>query len=97
MSIEKDPRRKAFERLLRNLLNYRKKPAVVVFMVFPHITSFWPTAENDMLTLAQYYGLPVLSVRCAALNTIYDESDHSIPPETLLYLLQAFAIPMSSE
>jgi hypothetical protein len=35
-----------------------------VYMIFPHIDTFWQSAENDMMIMAQHYQLPVLSARC---------------------------------
>lgn len=61
-----EPRRKAFERLLQNLLAFPNAPAVVVFMTYPHINEFSHSAENDMLVIAQHYGVPVMSTRCVA-------------------------------
>jgi hypothetical protein len=62
-----EPRRKAFERVLRNALAFPTHPAVVVFTVFPHEQDFWKSAENDMLVIAQHYQVPVISTRCTAL------------------------------
>lgn len=58
-----EPRRKAFERLIRTVLSFPHSPAVIVFMVFPHRNAYWKTSENDMVTIAQHYQVPVLSVR----------------------------------
>jgi hypothetical protein len=60
----RDPRRKSFERVIRNALAYPGKPAVVVYMAFPHNQEFWRTSETDMLVIAQHYQVPVLSTRC---------------------------------
>ena len=59
-----EPRRKAFERLLQNVLAFPTRPAVIVFMVYPHSDEFTRSAENDMLVIAQHYRVPVLSTRC---------------------------------
>jgi hypothetical protein len=63
--MEAEPRRWGFERTIRNLLGYPKKPAIVVFMVHPHKDTYWQTAETDMLVISQHYQLPVISTRCA--------------------------------
>jgi hypothetical protein len=57
------PRRKAFERLIRNALLFPNSPAVIAFMVFPRHNTYWKTSENDMIAIAQHYQVPVLSVR----------------------------------
>ena len=59
-----EPRRKAFERLLQNVLAFPTRAAVIVFMVYPHSDDFTRSAENDMLVIAQHYRVPVLSTRC---------------------------------
>ena len=59
--------RRSFERVLRNVLSFPSRPAVVVFMTMVRLSSFErsPTQENDMLTIAQHYQVPVLSTRFA--------------------------------
>ena len=60
-----EPRRLAFERLIRNALAFPHHPAVVVVMISESKPEFWQTAENDMLVIAAHYQLPVISTRCA--------------------------------
>ena len=61
-----EPRRLAFERLIRNALAFPHRPAVVVVMISESKPEFWQTAENDMLVIAAHYQLPVISSRCAS-------------------------------
>jgi hypothetical protein len=69
--MEAEPRRWFFERAIRNLLRYPKKPAVIVLMVHPHRNMYWQTAETDMLVISQHYQLPVISTRCEMLLLLY--------------------------
>ena len=59
-----DIHRLAFERVLRNVLAFPTRPAVVVFNVMLPSSRFEAAVENDLLVIAQHYQLPVLSVRC---------------------------------
>lgn len=55
----------SFERLIRNVLAFPKRPAVVVIMAAQRLPrNTWLNAENDMLVIAAHYQLPVLSTRC---------------------------------
>jgi hypothetical protein len=63
LDMLQQPHRKAFERVLQTLLLYPKRPAVVAYMAFPKASSVWQTSENDLTVIAQYYQLPILSVR----------------------------------
>lgn len=61
--------RRAYERLLRKLLNYPKHPAVVLMHSYnwmaPPIGRFWNTIERELLEFAYYYDLPSLSLKAA--------------------------------
>lgn len=63
--------RRGFERLLRKLLNYDHKPAVVLMHAYvwhfehPSKGSFWSNAEREHGEFALYYHLPMLSVKAA--------------------------------
>jgi hypothetical protein len=60
--------RKGFERLLRKLLNYPKKPAVVMINSFAWQAcggDYFGNAESAFLEYATYYGLPVVSLKAA--------------------------------
>ncbi len=61
--------RRGFERLLRKLLNYPKRPAVIILNVFAwkHFNgSYFQTAEAGYSEFASYYDLPMLSLKAAA-------------------------------
>eukprot|EP00873_Tetraselmis_striata_P010420 jgi/Tetstr1/430684/TSEL_020477.t1 len=62
------PPKRAFERLLRQLLDFPSRPAVVLFELFSwlrHEGNFWLTGEDSHGVLAKYYGIPVISSRSA--------------------------------
>ncbi|MEW5305456.1 MAG: hypothetical protein WDW36_007994 [Sanguina aurantia] len=73
--------RRSFERMLRKLLDYPNKPAVIILNAFRWFKTFsgetpydgqyhHPSAEKDFNELAAYYRLPVLSVRSACYHLI---------------------------
>jgi hypothetical protein len=60
--------RKGFERLLRKLLNYPKKPAVIMMNSYAWMSSggdYFGNAESAFLEYGTYYGLPVVSLKAA--------------------------------
>eukprot|EP00798_Chlamydomonas_sp_ICE-L_P032023 gene32023-16547_t len=63
--------RRAFERLLRKLLQYPNRPAVVLMHSYiwgqpvPFVGSYWSNAEHELSKFGLYYGLPSLSVKAA--------------------------------
>lgn len=78
----RDPDRLSFERLLRKLLEFENRPAVVLLQHYSWFTAggggekradYTYTAENDFNVLAQYYGLPVLSIRAAAYHLMLNK------------------------
>jgi len=61
--------RRAYERLLRKLLNYPNNPAVVLmhsynWMAPPHGV-FWNSIERELLEMSYYYDIPSLSLKAA--------------------------------
>ena len=54
--------RRAFERLLRNVLSFPNRPAVIVYMTVL-APRFPETQENDLMVIAQHYQVPVISAR----------------------------------
>ena len=62
--------RRAYERVIRNALAFPTKPAVVIFMVFPHVSEYTHSAESDMMVIAQHYQVPVISTRCCTLSAL---------------------------
>jgi hypothetical protein len=78
--------RKAFERLLRKLLNLPKKPAVILLLNYNWNTAqgvyYKGTAEADFLTYATFYSLPALSVRAAVHELLENNVDGFISKGT---------------
>jgi hypothetical protein len=61
--------RMGFERLLRKVLNYPKRPAVVLVNTYQWFNvkgSYWGNVEADFSEYASYYGLPTVSLKAAA-------------------------------
>ncbi|KAG1658766.1 hypothetical protein FOA52_001308 [Chlamydomonas sp. UWO 241] len=71
--------RRPFERLLRKLLNYPKRPAVVLVhayvwhSVLPPSGKFWASSERDHHEFGSFYGLPQLSVKAALWETFQQD------------------------
>ncbi|KAJ9512320.1 hypothetical protein QJQ45_012903 [Haematococcus lacustris] len=63
--------RRPYERLLRKLLKYPNRPAVVLVHTYVHSMAtplpgvFYNSAEREMQEFALYYGLPSISVKAA--------------------------------
>eukprot|EP00798_Chlamydomonas_sp_ICE-L_P000444 gene444-1844_t len=63
--------RRPFERLIRKLLNYPRRPAVLLlhaytwFRVVPFSGAFWTSCERDFHEFAMYYKLPEVSVKAS--------------------------------
>lgn len=61
--------RRPYERLLRKALSLPNNPAVLLmhsyawFKPEPHLGNFYNNAERDFNELAEYYGLPAVSVK----------------------------------
>ncbi|GAX81637.1 hypothetical protein CEUSTIGMA_g9065.t1 [Chlamydomonas eustigma] len=61
--------RRSFERLLRKILTYPHKPAVILvhsyiwYQAYPVPGSFWNNAEREFNELALYYHLPSVSLK----------------------------------
>jgi hypothetical protein len=61
--------RRPYERLLRKALSLPNNPAVLLmhsyawFKPEPHLGNFYSNAERDFNELAEYYGLPAVSVK----------------------------------
>eukprot|EP00798_Chlamydomonas_sp_ICE-L_P021436 gene21436-28402_t len=66
-----NPCRRSFERLLRKLLNYPRRPAVVLMHSFiwhtinPWPGAFWSSSEREFHEFAMYYKIPEISVKAA--------------------------------
>ena len=68
--------RRGFERLLRKLLKLPSKPALHYLHVYqPSYMghSFWLSAEMEMETILQYYGVPTVSARNALYELLLEE------------------------
>eukprot|EP00798_Chlamydomonas_sp_ICE-L_P025393 gene25392-11057_t len=67
--------RRPFERLLRKLLNYPNRPAVILLNAFKYhgdkqgtVTDYYNSAEGDFHEFGLYYGLPEISVKAGSFN-----------------------------
>lgn len=64
--------RRAYERLLRKLLGYPNRPAVVLMHSFnwmaPPIGKFWSNLEREYIEFAWYYDLPSLSLKSSSFH-----------------------------
>ncbi len=70
-----NPSRRPFERLLRSVLNLPRRPAVVLVAAYSHMERrgrFWDSAEAAHFTFAQYYDLPLLSLRSAVIEAMVE-------------------------
>jgi hypothetical protein len=62
-------RRRPYERLLRKVLSLPNNPAVILVHAYawfkpePHLGNFYNNAERDYNEMAEYYGLPAVSVK----------------------------------
>ncbi|GLC57261.1 hypothetical protein PLESTB_001205200 [Pleodorina starrii] len=68
------PSRRAFERLVRKVLNLPSRPAVVLVNMYamgPGKGKYWYSAERDFSEFATYYGLPSVSLKAAVLPSAY--------------------------
>ena len=75
LNLNNQPR-KAFERLLRSLLNKPNRPAVVLLNAYQWFTmkvngTFHTVVERDFQEFAMYYGLPALSVKACCWRLMY--------------------------
>jgi len=63
--------RRPFERLLRKLLSYPNRPAIILLNAYAYLLShsaeqyglFWTGAEREFYEFANYYHLPMLSIK----------------------------------
>uniref|UniRef100_A0A7S0S1A6 SGNH hydrolase-type esterase domain-containing protein n=1 Tax=Chlamydomonas leiostraca TaxID=1034604 RepID=A0A7S0S1A6_9CHLO len=68
--------RRPFERLLRKLLNYPKRPAVVMmhqyiwYQAYPFEGSFWNNAEREFQEFAMYYQIPTVSIKACCYHLL---------------------------
>ncbi len=79
------PLHRSYERLLRTLLQLPRRPAVVLLELYSWLAkswanpkgdgSFWASAERYHFEFAEYYGLPLLSLRAAAYHSMRVNKD----------------------
>jgi hypothetical protein len=63
--------RKAFERLIRKLLQYPRHPAVVLVDAYSYRAAkgrYWASSESAYLELATFYNLPLVSVKAGCFH-----------------------------
>jgi hypothetical protein len=81
--------RLAYERTIRNILNFPHQPAVVVYMNMLPGSHFGASVESDMMVIAQHYQLPVLSARWASVACYRHLASTLVPGRTrVLGILQ---------
>ncbi|KXZ42501.1 hypothetical protein GPECTOR_141g699 [Gonium pectorale] len=88
----KDPGRRAFERLLRKLLQLPSRPAVVLVNMYAHnvvapngngCCNFWNNAERDFLELGLYYGVPSISLKAAVVPSVLSNTSDALSAATI--------------
>lgn len=70
--------RAAYERLLRKLLQYPRRPAVVLLHAYSYLMvkdhAYWKNAESEFHEFATYYHLPELSLKVCSLIILVPHS-----------------------
>lgn len=87
--------RRPYERLLRKVLSLPNNPAVILvhsyawFKADPHQGTFYNNAERDYNELAEYYGLPAVSVKSCCFEAMRnDEPGFQVGCAVTLWLRQ---------
>lgn len=79
--------RRSFERLIRKLLNYPNRPAVVLLNAYSYFLSggqYWRNAESEFFELAAYYQVPMLSLKACCYHLMikgikgFDVTNYSV-------------------
>ena len=72
-----NPTQRPFERLLRKLMTYPNKPALVIYNAYSwfsymnHLGRFYASAERQFYEFATYYQLPMISVKAGIWRLMY--------------------------